>query len=239
MELKIKPVGDEALVAEFGNIIDEKINMRVHEMSEWLDGQHIKGVKELLPTFRSLMIFYSPDEIGYGELKKRLKKFKPDERKESEENKKVLLVPCCYGRDYGPDLSGMAKELSLTEEEIIALHCEKEYKIYMLGFLPGFVYLGGLDKRICIPRLETPRASIPARSVGIGGDQTGVYPISSPGGWRLIGSTPLEFYDPRRSEPSLCKAGEYIRFVPVNKYEYEVIRKDVIEGTYKMEIVRG
>lgn len=147
------------------------------------------------------------------------------------------MVPCLYGGIYGPDLSEMAGQLGMDEKEIIAIHQSVDYKIYMLGFLPGFVYLGGLDERIHMPRLTVPRTVIPARSVGIGGNQTGVYPMESPGGWRLIGSTPLNFYDPKEDPPVLCRAGEYIRFVPVSEREYECIRTDVERGVYRCEYV--
>ena len=147
----------------------------------------------------------------------------------------TLLVPCCYGNEFGPDLADMSSMLGLSEEEIIRLHSTPDYKIYMLGFLPGFVYLGGLDERIHAKRLDSPRTAIPKGSVGIGGSQTGVYPIASPGGWRLIGSTPLEFYNPLREEPILCKAGERLRFVPIDQKEYELIKKDVENGTYHPE----
>ena len=132
--------------------------------------------------------------------------------------KMVLQVPCCYD---GPDLDGMTALTGLSREEIIAIHSGVDYKIYMMGFLPGFVYLGGLDKRICVPRLETPRTRIEPGSVGIGGSQTGVYPVASPGGWRILGRTYLKFYDPNRTEPILCRAGQYIRFVPISREAYE------------------
>ena len=114
----------------------------------------------------------------------------------------------------------------LSEKEIIDIHAGTEYRVYMLGFLPGFVYLGGMDERIAAPRLKTPRVSIPAGSVGIGGSQTGVYPMASPGGWRLIGMTPVAFYDPTRETPVLCEAGDYIRFVPISPEEYERQKKE-------------
>ena len=131
----------------------------------------------------------------------------------------------------------MADQLGMSETEIINIHKSVDYKIYMLGFLPGFVYLGGLDERIHMPRLDVPRTKIPERSVGIGGNQTGVYPMESPGGWRLIGSTPLNFYNLVNNPPVLCEAGEYIRFEPVTKQEYQSSRRDVEKGSYKAEFV--
>ena len=138
-----------------------------------------------------------------------------------EAERRVLEIPCCYGGAYGEDLAGLAELTGLSEQEIVAIHSGREYRVYMLGFLPGFVYLGGMDERIAAPRLSSPRVSIPAGSVGIGGSQTGVYPMASPGGWRLIGMTPVAFYDPGREKPVLCEAGDYIRFVPIPPEEYE------------------
>ena len=120
----------------------------------------------------------------------------------------------------------LAALTGLSEKEIIDIHAGTEYRVYMLGFLPGFVYLGGMDERIAAPRLKTPRVSIPAGSVGIGGSQTGVYPMASPGGWRLIGMTPTPFYDPTSENPVLCEAGDYIRFVPITPDEYERMKKE-------------
>ena len=216
--IRFYPAGDCALVAEFGQIIDETVNDQVHGMARWLQAQRIPGVQEVLPTFRSLMVYYDPIRISYGKLVKRLERCPEMADAAAHSEKKILEVPCCYD---GPDLDSMEKLTGLSRETIIQIHSGVDYKIYMMGFLPGFVYLGGLDPRICAPRLETPRTRIEPGSVGIGGSQTGVYPVASPGGWRILGCTPLKFYDPTRPEPILCKAGEYIRFVPISRAEFE------------------
>lgn len=233
MDIKFMPAGNEAMVVEFGQTIDEEINARVHALAAFVQGRNLSGVREVLPTFRSLMIFYDSGKTTYRRLEKEIRHFKIEASGAKRETKKVLMVPCCYGSAYGPDLKDMAVSLGMSEEEIIHIHAGSEYKIYMLGFLPGFVYLGGLDDRIHVPRLPAPRTEIPARSVGIGGSQTGVYPVASPGGWRLIGSTPIDFYDPDRENPILCKAGDYIRFCPVTEEEYMVIRREAESGSYR------
>lgn len=235
--MEIFPAGDNALVAEFGKGIDEETNDKVHALATYLKGRGIKGIREMLPTFRSLMVFYDSSEIDFFRMSKIIRRYNPVQGKNVVMTKRKLIVPCCYGGEYGPDLEGMSSLLGMGQGEIIRRHNEAEYKIYMLGFLPGFVYLGGLDEKICVPRLDTPRVRIPARSVGIGGSQTGVYPISSPGGWRLIGSTPLDFYRPENDNPILCRAGEYISFVPINAAEYGALRKDVESGTFNPEYV--
>lgn len=233
--VEIFPAGDQALVVEFGKNIDEETNDKVHALSDYLKEHHIKGIRETLPTYRSLMVFYDSSEVDFFKLSKVIWHYKPFKNKNDKKIRRKLLVPCCYGGNYGPDLKEMSNILGMGQEEIIRIHEKADYKIYMLGFLPGFVYLGGLDEKISVPRLDTPRISIPARSVGIGGNQTGVYPISSPGGWRLIGSTPLDFYNPKNEPPILCSAGEYIGFVSINETEYDAIRNDIASGAFRPE----
>lgn len=231
------PVGDQAILCEFGNKIDEKINDEVQALTRQIKSASLRGVTELLPTYRSLLVFYDSSRISYKKLSKTIGSFHRDSTGQESGNKKTRIVPCLYGGECGPDLSDMADQLGMSEAEIVNIHKSVDYKIYMLGFLPGFVYLGGLDERIHMPRLDVPRTKIPERSVGIGGNQTGVYPMESPGGWRLIGSTPLDFYNPVNTPPVLCEAGEYIRFEPVTEQEYQSIRKDVERGSYRAEFV--
>ena len=216
--IRFYPAGDCALVAEFGQVIDETVNEQVHGMARWLRERPIPGIQEVLPTFRSLMIYYDPIRISYQRLVRKLENCPDLSVTGQVSEKRILEVPCCYD---GPDLESMEQLTGLSREKIVEIHSGVDYKIYMMGFLPGFVYLGGLDERICAPRLDTPRTRIEPGSVGIGGSQTGVYPVASPGGWRILGFTPLKFYDPSREDPILCKAGEYLRFVPISRTEYE------------------
>lgn len=236
-EMQFYPAGDNALVIEFGSIIDEAINQKVHNLAALITASDIRGVTELLPTFRSLMVYYDASVVTYGKLKSILENLHPDTDTGMGSQKIIHLIPCCYGARFGVDLHDMEALTGLTREEIISIHSSVDYKIYMLGFLPGFVYLGGLDKRIEAPRLQTPRVKINPGSVGIGGNQTGVYPLASPGGWRLIGGTPVDFYDPDREDPILCKAGEYIRFVPITIDDYYDIRHSVIRKSYTPEVI--
>ena len=235
--VKFFPAGDHAMVVEFGSIIAENSNQKVHALAGWLEEQQIEGVVELLPTFRSLMIYYDCHVVSFEQLKRKVSEFDDTKVSAGAEKKKITKVPCCYGARFGSDLHDMEKILGIDKDEIIRIHSSVCYKIYMLGFLPGFVYLGGLDKRIEVPRLSSPRVKINPGSVGIGGNQTGVYPVASPGGWRLIGGTPLDFYDPDREKPILCNAGEYIRFVPIHIDEYYDIRHLVLKGQYEPEVI--
>lgn len=229
---QIFPAGDQALVAEFDNIISEEVNQQVHELAQALMAAHIPGLRELLPAFRSLMVCYDPDRISFDELSQKLEQLSCRQKSSVTLRQKVWQIPCCYEEPFGPDLEDMSRITGLSAREIIRIHSGTDYKIYMLGFLPGFVYLGGLDRRLECPRLDNPRTQIPAGAVGIGGSQTGIYPLPSPGGWRLIGQTPVKLYDPEREEPILCQAGEQIRFVPISYGEYLRIEADVTAGVY-------
>ena len=159
--------------------------------------------------------------LRFEQLKKELSGISAEESAGQETPHHVVEIPVCYGGSYGEDLKDVAAHAGLTEEEVIKLHSSVDYNIYMLGFLPGFPYLGGLDPKLFTPRLDNPRTKIPEGSVGIGGEQTGIYPLESPGGWRLIGRTPLRPSDPAREQPFLYQAGDYIRFVPITAEEYE------------------
>ena len=224
--MRILPAGDRALVADFGNVISEDVNRKVNALKKSLLAEKVAGVREMIPTYRSLLVEYNPSVISMQDLSRRIEAASLEGAGVEAEKKRVLEIPCCYGGQYGEDLAGLAELTGLSEKEIIDIHAGTEYRVYMLGFLPGFVYLGGMDERIAAPRLKSPRVSIPAGSVGIGGSQTGVYPMASPGGWRLIGMTPVDFYDPKREKPVLCEAGDYIRFVPISPEEYERQKKE-------------
>ena len=224
--MKILPAGDRALVADFGNVISEDVNRKVNALKKVLLAEKVAGVREMIPTYRSLLVEYNPAVISMQALRARIEAVDIEGAAAETEKRRVLEIPCCYGGLYGEDLAGLAELTGLSEKEIIDIHAGTEYRVYMLGFLPGFVYLGGMDERIAAPRLNSPRVSIPAGSVGIGGSQTGVYPMASPGGWRLIGMTPVSFYDPKRENPVLCEAGDYIRFVPISPEEYERQKKE-------------
>lgn len=232
--MKILPAGDSAAVAQFENVISPEVNAKVHSLDFAIRSMGINGVTETVPTFTSLLVCYDPTVISFAELYQKLGALSSEV---SGENKSsfIYTLPVCYGGEFGEDLADVAEYAKISPEEVIARHTAKPYLIYMLGFLPGFAYLGGLDETIACPRLSSPRQKIEAGSVGIGGNQTGIYPIASPGGWRLIGRTPIRPYDPERSDPILYSAGDCIRFKAITRAEYDEIAAAVASGEYVPE----
>ena len=235
---KYLTAGDRALVIEFGDTIEEQINAKIRSLTLAIEKEGIIGIIETIPTYRSLMVIYEPLLIELDEL---IDKAKAIETKMGEmklPDAKVIEIPTLYGGEYGPDIEFVAEHNKISTDEVIKIHSSTEYLIYMIGFTPGFPYLGGMNDKIAAPRLEAPRTKIPVGSVGIAGTQTGIYPIESPGGWQLIGRTPVKLYDPYRKDPVLLNAGDYIKFVQIDEKEYKKIEELEREGKYKV-IIRG
>ncbi len=238
----IKPAGDCAIAVEFKNEISEEVNNRVAILKASIENSRVIGMLECIPTYRSLTVRYNPCEISFEELGKRINEFMEKAGSSAEAVAKVYVVPVCYGGEFGPDLDNVGSINAMSDEEVIKIHVSVDYRIYMLGFTPGFPYLGGLNESIATPRLKQPRTKIYAGSVGIAGKQTGIYPIDSPGGWQIIGRTPLRLFDIDRKDPILLEAGNYIRFKAIDHEEYQRIVEAVEEGTYEGEtetITRG
>ncbi|WP_085991153.1 5-oxoprolinase subunit PxpB [Oceanobacillus senegalensis] len=233
---QIDPIGDKGLRIQLGETISKETNEKIRSLSLLLEKENISGIVEWIPTYTSLSIYYDPYYISYEKLKERIGtlagKFSQIELPPAE----VMHFPVFYGEEMGPDLSNVAKHNGLTEEEVIEIHTGSDYLIFMMGFTPGFPYLGGMSEKIATPRLAEPRLKIPVGSVGIAGSQTGVYSMETPGGWQLIGRTPLELYDPTREKPILLQAGNYIRFVQVSKTEYIEIDNLVKQNKYHPHI---
>jgi len=214
--MKILPCGDSAVSIRFGEEISPEVNARVAAFARAVEEACIGGIVELVPSYCALMARYDPLVLSYKELTNVLQKIQPAEAEDFGASQ-VVELPVCYGGEYGPDLAFVARHADLSEEETIRLHASVDYPVYMLGFTPGFPYLGGMDERLATPRLQTPRTRVEAGSVGIAGAQTGVYPVASPGGWQIIGRTPLRLYDPAREEPFLLAPGKKLRFVPIDE----------------------
>jgi inhibitor of KinA len=217
--------GDAAVTVEFGEIIDPEINDRVIAFADAVKALAVPGIIETVPTYRSATVYFDPIIMDVDRLIERLRSLAESPTTAPSRSPKVLEVPILYGGEYGPDLSDIATFSNLPMENVIALHTSVPYRVYMLGFSPGFPYLGRVPDKIAMPRLATPRDKVPAGSVGIAGSQTGIYPLESPGGWRLIGRTPLLPYDRRRSPPFLFEPGDQVRFVEIDQLEYDRLNR--------------
>lgn len=235
--VKFMPAGDSSLVMEFGNSISPLINAKIRNMVKAIDNSHVDGVLELIPTYRSIQIFYNPLLINYDTLVDKLSDMENSLSHGEDDSYRVVEVPTVYGGEFGPDIEFVAEHNGLDIDEVIKIHSSRDYLIYMLGFTPGFSYLGGMDEQIATPRLESPRTKIPAGSTGIAGSQTGIYPIDSPGGWQLIGRTPVNLYNPNQDPPVLLKAGDYVRFIPIDESEFNRIKELVSKNEYIVNII--
>jgi len=222
---RFRTAGDCGLLVEYGDIIDPDVNNRVRSMAMVMEQNAPEGVTEVIPTYRSLLIVYDPCGTNPAKLQKTLKRLEVrlDEIKIPPPD--TVEIPVCYGGDFGPDIEVVAESNNLTVAEVIKLHCRPEYLIYMVGFTPGFPFLGGLSEKLYTPRLETPRTFVPEGSVGIANNQTGIYPVASPGGWQLIGRTPVKLFAPGRPNPFLYQAGDRIKFSPISAEAYARIFK--------------
>lgn len=225
---RLFPLGDAALVVQFGDSISPETFALIQAFSQCVAQNTFAGFVEQVPAFTTVTVYYSPSLVGSAEHsspyqvveEKVLELLGQLQENSIIPSSEVVQVPVCYGGVFGPDLEFVAKTNGLTPEEVIALHTAPDYLVYMIGFAPGFPYLGGMYARIATPRKATPRAVIPAGSVGIAGDQTGVYPLETPGGWQLIGCTPLSLFRPKHAQPSLLKAGDTVRFYAISEEEF-------------------
>ncbi len=214
-DFHIVPAGDAALVVEFEDRIDPAINARAIAIAEGLRAAALAGVRDIVPTYRSVTVYFDPLRTPVEGLVDRLAHAAAAATGRQTAPRDPVRVPVCYGGPFGPDLAHVAVAAGLDEGAVVALHAAITYRVFMLGFVPGFAYMGLVDARIATPRHETPRTRVPAGSVGIAGSQTGIYPAATPGGWQLIGRTPLKPFDPARTEPFLFKPGDAVRFEPI------------------------
>lgn len=225
---QLYPLGDAAVTVQFGDSIDPDTHSKVRTFSAYLERHPFPGFVEQVPAFTTVTVYYNPwvvSEKGlhnpYTRITEQLQRMLQLARESSKPAKpRVVEIPVCYNGSFGPDLEYVARHNKLTPQEVITSHARCKYLVYMIGFAPGFPYLGGMSKKIATPRKQNPRKAIPAGSVGIAGNQTGIYPIETPGGWQLIGRTPLRLFDPERNPPSLLQAGDMVRFVPITEDEY-------------------
>lgn len=222
----LAPVGDCAVLAVFEQRIDTAIGAEVAALNAAVQAAGVAGILETVPAYASLMIYYDPLILDYEQAAEAVRQAGETLDAHPVDHGRLVEIPVCYGGTMGPDIGTVARHAGLSIQDVISLHTGREYRIYMLGFLPGFPYLGGLDERLYTPRLDTPRTSIPAGSVGIGGEQTGIYPIASPGGWQLIGRTPMRLYRPDNNGQLPYAAGDRIRFRSITQFEYDALARE-------------
>ena len=236
IEAKILPAGETCIFVDFGEKIDMKINGYVQALKQSLTEKPFDGLRELVPTYRSLSVYFDPLTVNLPALKQRLNaELAGLSSGEIGRDSPEVRVPVFFGGEFGPDLHDVAEHTHLTEEEVIKRYCNSPLYCFMNGFTPGFPYLGGMDSSLETPRLKNPREYIPANSVAIGGAQAGAYSIASPGGWRIIGRVPYELYDANRDPAVAIQAGMWVKFYPVSMERYREIEEQAKTGSYKIE----
>lgn len=218
---RIVPAGDSALFVEFDERIDEAVNRRAIDLAEAVQAAGLAGVRDVVPTYRSVAVYFDPLRTDYDALMARIEHELGRPPVALSKSAAPIRIPVCYGSELGPDLQSVAAFARMSADEVVRLHTAKTYRVFMLGFVAGFAYMGTVDERIAIPRHSTPRVRVPLGSVGIAGVQTGIYPAETPGGWQLVGRTPVKPFDPGRAAPFLMKAGDAVQFFAITREEYD------------------
>ncbi len=239
--IRLLSQGEGGITVELGTEVEPVVNARVHALARAVARDLGARVLEVVPSYASLLVVFDPLRTARAPLARRLEALARQVAGAAPEPpRRVVRVPVCYGGELGPDLEEVARRAGLPPGEVVALHAAPVYRIYLLGFTPGFPYLGGLDPRLACPRLDSPRLRTPAGSVAIAGLQAGIYPVESPGGWRVLGRTPLRLFDPApgAARPFLLAAGEGLRFVPVGREAYEETARAVAAGGFEPEVER-
>ena len=219
----MKPCGDAALMIQFEQRIDLQILRSVSDLNNRIAKVQIPGILDRIPAYASLLVCFDPAVVSYASLCSMIAALSDGEEIQETAEMRRIEIPVLYGKPFPEDLAAVAEHAGLTTDEVIRIHTAGTYPVYIIGFLPGFPYLGNLDERIHTPRRKTPRTAIPAGAVGIGGAQTGVYPVESPGGWHILGITPMKLYDPDAQEPVLLRTGDLVRFRAMDEEEYEAV----------------
>ena len=214
-------MGDRALLLEFGDGISPVINEKVRRMSLAIQAKIKEGILETIPTYRSLLIIYHPMILPIKDLKKRCERIEEGLQEIPFPEPKLTRIPVVYGGSYGPDLGGVAAYHRISPEKVIQLHTSQPYLVYMIGFMPGYPYMGELPEELATPRLKTPRLLVPKGSVAIAQRQTGIYSMESPGGWQILGRTPVELFDPEKDPPALLQMGDLVQFYPISEKEFK------------------
>jgi len=218
---RIVAAGDSALVVEFEERIDPVVNARTVAFADAVQAATLSGVRDVVPSYRSVAIYFDPLRTAYDALVTTLETEASRQVPETQGSAAPIRIPVCYGGEFGPDLPQVAAFAKTTEDEVVRIHASATYRVFMVGFVAGFAYLGIVDERIAMPRHSTPRLRVPLGTVGIAGVQTGIYPAETPGGWQLIGRTPVKPFDASRAEPFLMKAGDAVQFYAIDRSEFD------------------
>lgn len=226
-DVSIYPLGDGALTISFGNVMDEGIHQSVLQLFQGLRALSFPFIIDIVPAYSSLTVYYNvlllhtEEKTAFDAIKEKLLPLLDHKSEAIAEEGRIIAIPVCYAQPFAPDLEEIALQKGLSAEEVIHLHTSLTYRVYMIGFLPGFPYMGRVDSRIATPRKSSPRKSIAGGSVGIAGEQTGIYPLSSPGGWNIIGRTPVQLFNKEASNPVLLQPGDSVSFYSITKDEFE------------------
>lgn len=235
MEAKFLMVGESAVSVQMGDVISLEVNQKVRGLMQNLIDDPVEGIKEMVPTYVALMVHYRPEVIKYEELKAEITKRMQDNGQAEERSSIVKEVPICYEGELGPDLEDCAKIENVSTKELIRIHSEHEYYTYMLGFAPGHAYKARFEEPFHFKRRESPRVKIPGRSIVVQTNQSNFIPFPQPCGWNIIGTTPCEVCDYSKEDPFLVHAGDWVKYIPVTRSEYDAIRRDVEKGTYRVK----
>jgi KipI family sensor histidine kinase inhibitor len=233
MNVRFLCCGDSALVVEFGTSIDRTLNDRVLRLNAAVRAARIAGLVETVPTFRSLLVHYDPlltDSSAVRAAIERLLHYEHDAPRHA----RLWRIPACYTAPHAPDLEEIAQRTGLAAAEVVRLHSERRYHVYMVGFSPGYPYMGDVAEQLALPRRTDPRVRVPRGSIAIAAGMTAIYPVESPGGWHLIGATPLRLFDPAWPQPALLAAGDEVLFEPIDNAAFEEIRTAVAENGYRV-----
>ncbi|MBZ5200687.1 5-oxoprolinase subunit PxpB [Planomicrobium chinense] len=226
MAYTFSPLGEGAIVIEAGTEINENTQKKIRTIAALLEAEPPAWMVEFIPAFTTVAVFYNPATVLYETAKSDLEALLPHVEEAAASPSRTIEIPVCYGGEFGPDLEFVAQHNGLTPEQVIDIHTSGTYSVSMIGFAPGFPFISGMSEKIAAPRRETPRLRIPERTVGIAGKQTGVYPIETPGGWQLIGRTPIRLFRPEQEIPSLLRAGDKIVFRRISEKEYDAWKEE-------------
>ena len=233
MNVRFLPAGDTAVIVEFDDRIDRAVSDRVLHLSALVRAANLRGVVETVPTFRSLLVHYDPLATDSANLTTAIENLLDTSRGEAQPVK-LWRIPACYAASHAPDLAEVAQRTGLSAAEVVRLHSGMRYHVYMIGFVPGYPYMGDLAERLVLPRRADPRVRVPAGSIAIATTMTAIYPLESPGGWHLIGATPIRLFDLRWRSPALFSPGDAVQFEPIAAEEFDAIRAAVAGDAYQV-----